>query len=317
MEASKRALQLGLLVLLGAVFLIGSGAALAATHAGKGHSKPSRPLWTGGYESGDFSQWEQLDGSTDGNDFSLVKNPVTQGDYAFKSTVDSASVVPGEAGQRSMVLLFPENDASQNVTGAYEGSQRWYRNYIYFPRNFQPSPDTAWNWLVQWHNWPNGPCCSNLEVTVDTSGGGERLSLQVMGGGDEEHPVENNDIITEKNPAGHLDMFVGDNHLRRGHWYESVTHVNWSADPEKGRVQWWLDGHRVVSKKMSTLYWYGDNNSNYTGATPGPGQAYLMEGYYRPAVLPNGETDTSSATVLFDGAEISKQRISPGRVKRR
>jgi hypothetical protein len=293
--------------------LVACTAAVALAGTGKGHPSQPRALWSGNYESGDFSQWEQLDGSVGGDDFRLVKRPVTQGRYAFRSRVDSGSVVPGEAGQRSMVLLFPENVPSENVTGAYEGSERWYRNYIYFPRHFRPSPDTAWNWLVQWHNWPNGPCCSNLALTVDTTDGGERLSLRVMGGGDAQHPVENNDIITEENPAGHLDMFVGDQRLRRGHWYESVTHVNWSADPGKGAVQWWLDGRRIVSKRMSTLYWYDDNNPNFAGATPGPGQAYYMEGYYRPSVLPSGATDRSSATVLFDGAKISKRRLRTDR----
>jgi hypothetical protein len=264
----------------------------------------AKPLWQGGFETGSFSQWKGLDGNLQQQDryFGLVSSPTAEGRYAFRSTVDAGAVAAGEAGQRSMVLLYPSNNASQNATGAFEGSERWYRTHFYFPSDFKPSPGTAWNWLVQWHNWPDGICCANLAIAVDAEKGGEKVSLRVMGGGDQAHPAENNDLITEKNPAGKLQWFVGDPALRRNHWYDSVVHVKWSADPSKGYVEWWLDGRLIVSTAFPTLYWYADNNRNYPGATPGPGQAYYMEGYYRPAVLPNGGTDTSSATVYFDGA---------------
>jgi hypothetical protein len=203
-----------------------------------------------------------------------------------------------------MAELFPDRVAANNTTGAFEGSERWYRTHIYFPLDFKPSPNNSWNWLVQWHNWPNGPCCANLAITVDTRGGGEALSMRVMGGGDSAHPAENNDMITEKNPASRMQWFVGDQRIQRGHWYDSLTHVKWSADGSKGLVEWWLDGRLIGSKVMPTLFWYRDDNSAVAGATPGPGQAYYMEGYYRPATLPNGQRDTSVATVYFDGAEL-------------
>ena len=295
----------------------GGGPATPPPPPAGGSSNPqpaARPLWQGGFETGNVSQWKQLNGNLAKKDryFGLVTAPTAEGRYAFRSTVDAGAVVPGEAGQRSMVLLFPSNNASQNTTGAYEGSERWYRTKMYFPADFHPSPKTAWNWLVQWHNWPDGACCSNLAIAVDAERGAEKLSLRVMGGGDQAHPVENNDIITEKNPTGRLEWFVGDPVLKRNHWYDSVVHVKWSVDHSKGFVEWWLDGRRIVSKAMPTLYWYADNNRNFAGATPGPGQAYYMEGYYRPAQLPDGSTDTSSASVFFDGAQIGKTADSVG-----
>jgi hypothetical protein len=277
------------------------------------------PLWQGGFETGNFSQWKQLNGNLADRDryFGIVPNPAVEGRYSFRSTVDGNAREAGQAGQRSMVLLFPNNVPQNNTTGAYEGSERWYRTAMYFPADFNPSPNSAWNWLVQWHNWPDGPCCSNLAISVDARRGGEKLSLRVMGGGDQAHPVENNDIITERNPAGFLEWFVGDPVLRRNHWYDSLVHVKWSADPSKGFVEWWLDGRRIVSRAMPTLYWYADNNRNYAGATPGPGQAYYMEGYYRPNTLPDGAptgpVDTSVETVYFDGAQIGKTAPSVAR----
>jgi hypothetical protein len=275
-------------------------------------SPSTPPLWRGDFETGDFSQWQQLDGNLldTSRYFGIVTSPVFQGRYAFRSTVDGSAVNPAESGQRAMVLLFPNRYPEQNATGAYEGSERWYRSHIYFPADFQPAANNSWNWLVQWHNWPNGPCCSNLALYVDTRWGQDALALRVMGGGDDAHPVENNDIITEKNPAGHLDVFDGDQHIQREHWYDSLVHVKWSADPTKGLVEWWLDGRHIVSKTTSTLYWYHDDNSSFAGATPGPGQAYYMEGYYRPLTLPNGQPDTSTESVYFDGAQLGTTRES-------
>jgi polysaccharide lyase-like protein len=271
-----------------------------------------RPLWEGGFETGNFSQWRQLNGnvSDTARYFGLVGDPVTEGRWAFRSTVDAGATQSGEAGQRSMVLLFPSNVPEQNTTGAYEGSERWYRSRFYFPGDFDPSPNSAWNWLVQWHNWPDGICCANLAIAVDATGGSQKLSMRVMGGGDAAHPAENNDLITERNPAGYLQWFVGDPTLKRNHWYDSVTHVKWSSDPTKGYVEWWLDGRLIMSRAAPTLYWYADNNRNYPGATPGSGQAYYMEGYYRPANLPNGAVDTSTESVYFDGARIGTSAAS-------
>ena len=285
------------------------------------------PLWRGDFETGDFSQWDGLNGNRStryrhfaqwdllntlladqSRYFGIVASPTAQGRYAFRSTVDANATERDQAGQRSMLLLFPDDVPHENTTGAFEGSERWYRTSVYFPSDFRPSPDSTWNWVVQWHNWPDGPCCPNLAIAVDSSGGAEKLSLRVMGGGNAANPIENDDVITETNPAGYLEWFVGDRALKRDHWYSSLVHVKWSADPDQGLVEWWLDGRRVVSRAAPTLYWYADNNSGRGGSTPGPGQAYYMEGYYRPDRLPDnaddGRVDTSSATVYFDGAQI-------------
>jgi Polysaccharide lyase len=311
-DALRRGWPAGVAATLAAIVIavaLASGAGASAERA----RFPS-PLFVGNYETGDFSQWAQQDGPLlpSGRYFKLVRHPSIQGRYAFRSTVDAGAVVPGEAGQRAMVLLFPQNDPTASPTGAYEGAARWYRNYIYFPRKFRASPGTLWNWLIQWHNWPDGPCCPNLALAVDSRGTHPRLSLRVMGGGDAAHPVDSNNVITGQNPAAHIDTFVGDKPLRRGHWYESVIYVRWSVNPQLGYVKWYLDGRKVLSQAMSTLYWYADNNRNLPGSTPGPGQAYYMEGYYRPAVLPNGLPDTSTDSVFFDGATISEHHPRPG-----
>ena len=276
-------------------------------------SSGSGASWVGDFEGGSLSQWDGRDGNRSLLEryFHTVTSPTAPGSrFAFAATVDPQAS-SGDVGHRSLLYLYPDDVASQNKTGAYEGSERWYRTLVYFPADFRPAPDTSWNWIVEWHNWPNGPCCANLAVTVDTSDGGERLSLRSMGGGDPAHPFTENDTAFD-NPHAHADTYVGDAALDRGRWYELVTHVKWSADPGRGLLEWWVDGRQVVSTRTSTLFWYADNNENIAGQTPGPGQAYYMEGYYRPSKLPGGDTDTSSATVVHDGARIGPTRASVG-----
>jgi Polysaccharide lyase len=274
---------------------------------------PTEPAsWVGDFETGGLGQWDGKDGNRSLVDryFKMVTSPATQGNYAFGAVLDPQATT-GDVGQRSLLYLYPSNVASQGKTQAYEGADRWYHTYLYFPADFTPAPNTSWNWVVEWHNWPNDGCCANLAVSVDTSGGGERLSLRTMGGGNPAHPIEETGTAYT-NPAAHVDWYVGDGQLDRGHWYDLVTHVKWSSDPAKGLVEWFVDGRQIVSKSDSTLFWYADNNENFSGATPGSGQAYYMEGYYRPMNLPSGQVNSTPATVYHDGARIAPSRASVG-----
>jgi hypothetical protein len=174
-----------------------------------------------------------------------------------------------------------------------------------------PAPNSNWNWVVEWHNWPNDACCANLAIGVDTYGGGERLFLRSLGGGSAAHPIEQTGSAYT-NPSAHYDSFVGDATLDRAHWYDLLLHVKWSSDPTRGLVEWWVDGQPIVSRQTSTLFWYADNNENFAGSTPGSGQAYYMEGYYRSGRLADGSPDTSTQTVLHDGARNGPTRASVG-----
>lgn len=301
--------------------LFGASGSAAKPGSTKRLPKPggilTRPLWVGGFENGTFGQWDQLDGDRvhSSRYFRILSRPraVYEGRHSFQSIVDGSAIGRGEHGQRAMLLLFPSNIPWTSRTGAYEGSERWYRSHVYFPKSFRPSPNNRWNWLVQWHNWPDGLCCSNLALTVDTYHRAESLSMRVMGGGDGEHPIESYNVNEDRNPVGRYQWFVGDRKLKRKHWYNSLVHVKWSYQAHAGFVQWWLDGKLIMSKHMSTLYWYADNNRNFAGSTPGPGQAYYMEGYYRPTYLPDGSVDRSRTSVVFDGARIGLTRASVSR----
>jgi len=234
--------------------------------------------------------------------FSLVSSPALPGSPAFRATVDANAVGSGEAGQRSLLTLFPNRVPSQNKSGAFEGSDQWYRAHILFPTGFRPSPNTDWNWVLEWHNWPDTACCANLGVTVDTDpsrGSGARLTLRTMGGGNAANPIDRVDVW--HNPAAQVNYFVGDPSLQLNHWYDLQVHVKWSADPSRGLVEWWLDGKLIVSRAQATLFYYANSNTAVSGAGPGPGQAYIQDGYYRDSHLPDGSTDTSTMSVYSEG----------------
>jgi hypothetical protein len=278
----------------------------------------SAAAWVADFETGDFTQWDGLGGPEWdlGDHFRLVAAPPggpDTGGYAFEAMVD-ATATTDNPGQLSLAYLFPSEHASDNRTRAFEGSEAWYRSALYFPADFEPAPDTEWNWVVEWHNWPNTACCANLALSVDTNsdrGPGERLTLRTMGGGSPWFPADVVPVNDWSNPDGAVHYFVGDDQLDREHWYDVLVHVVWSTDPHEGLVEWWLDGEPIVSTHLSTLFWYRDNNEALPGDTPGPGQAYFMLGYYRPAER-DGQIDTTHASVIHDEARIGPTLESVG-----
>jgi len=291
-------------------------AARADRQLAEGLPPPTCPIlsaFCGDFTVPGFSGWDGLDGNTStpaarARYFRVVRarGRVPVGRHYFQALVDRDAREVDDPGQRTLVYLFPDDDPMRNKTAAFEGSDQWYHSALAFPRGFRPSPRTDWNWVVQWHNWPDGPCCPNLAMSVDTSRRGhERLALRVMGGGRPGQAVDRRRHAASLRSV-QVRWFVGDRRLRRGHWYDSLVHVRWSHRARWGLVEWWLDGRRVMSARMPTLFWYADNDSETRGATPGPGQAYWMLGYYRP----DRRVDRGVARVLHNGARRGPTRES-------
>jgi hypothetical protein len=274
--------------------------------------------------------WDGFNGSPNGpipnsgwsfqnSHFSMVSSPSISGS-AFKATVDSAASTSGQAGQRSLIQTWPSDVPSDGKTAGYQGSDEWYRTSMYFPADFSPEPNTSWNFVSEWHNWPDGPCCAYLSLSVVTNSedGGSadpngRLSLRILGGGGPGNGIDQiagQNANADPTPAGYRKTWVRGPSLQRGHWYDLLFHVKWDYT-SAGHVDWFLDGRQMVSYDGPTLYYYADNNSNYSGAQAGPGQAYFMQGYYRWG-LRNGATDTQPDSVYLDEAMRGPTRASVG-----
>lgn len=262
------------------------------------------------YESS-WTAWDGFNGSPNGgignwgygyanSYFSFAGDPVAEGSRSFKATVDGGAAAGGQSGQRTLVQNWPHDTPSANKSRGYQGSEAWYRTRLYFPVDFDPAPG-AWNWLIEWHNWPDHACCANIAFTVVTDAtdggpsGGERLSVRVLGGGDASHPVDNLNIGDSAPATFRRDWYPGPN-IQRGHWYDILVHAKWDYTAA-GLVEYWLDGVKTITYNGPTLFWYADNNPNFAGASAGPGQSYWMQGYYRGS-------GSSIESVYHDAATI-------------
>jgi hypothetical protein len=250
-----------------------------------------KPSWNGDFSTGN---WSQYDGTpnfgADGlaSDFQLASSPSPFGfARAFEATVSAGgqSVMASEAGDRTLLTLWPsKNPGVPGKTQAYEGADSWYRDEVYFPQGFQATRDTDWNWLYELHQYPEPMGSANLALTVvndDSDGGGpanaQRLSTRILGGASPANPIDGyNSSNFANNPDVHQHWFVGPS-LQTGHWYHFVWHVHWDWQGA-GLVEEWIDGVKVGSYSGPTLFYYANNGTG----NPGPGQAYLQDGYYRP-----------------------------------
>lgn len=245
--------------------------------------------------------------------------------WSYKQTIDVNAVASYDVGstnnQRANVYAFPSGsaDGSDSRSHAYEGAEAWYRDFVYLDSNFQPNPSTSFYWLIEMHNWPDGPCCAHFGVCCDTgsespgTAGTERLALRLLAGGApgngvDQLPGQNANI--DPTPSGFRKSWHNlATPLQRQHWYDIVLHVKWSYLAANGLVEVWCDGVQKVSLTgIPTLYYYGiDNNSSIAGNTPGPSRGYFMLSNYRAS-----GPQTAQSTVWHTGTMIGPTRASIG-----
>ncbi len=282
------------------------------------------PSWNGDFASGTWSAYNESPRfHPDGNpaDFAIVRHPAPPGfRHSFKATVQSGtgSIIPGEPGERTMLTVWPgDTDAGvHDPTRAYQGANSWYRDEIYFPSNFHPTRDTAFNWVYHLHEYPDPYGVANLALSVvtDTSdhGGPDnrgRLSTRIVGGGSPADPIDatrHGQILYgsdtyRRNRAVRQRWIVGPRFKRR-RWDDFVWHVHWDWRSNRhgghGFVQYFINGRRIGSYHGPTLFYYANNGTGHGG----PGQAYLKDGFYRPT---NRDAGYAQPTVsVYDAATM-------------
>jgi polysaccharide lyase-like protein len=264
------------LFLLAAAALALAGSA-SAQHPStdSSHGRHDKKFWSGDFETGDLAQWWRVQAVP--GDVRVVKSPVRQGSYAARFVVHPDDVPVGDEGERS------ELRASQDDSGGYSGLEEWYGWSTLFPRNFNPTPGTSWNFFLQWHDSLNNGCGPNIAYQVDEAKRPARIRLRVRGG-----------RISLSSCDARYDRSWYPVALTTGRWYDFVVHVRWSSDPRVGFVQAWINGKLVVRKtKIATLY-------------PGDG-IYVKQGFYR-------KPSDRVSTVYQDGMRRgnSYRLVSPG-----
>jgi hypothetical protein len=200
-----------------------------------GQAATRRLFWHPNPRHGLHAGWSSLLARR--GDLSLVRHPVRDGLYTYRFVVHPGDFL--NDGQRS------ELSATQAQTGGYPGVQTWYAWSVYFPANYNPTPD-AFNIFTQWHQTgiSTKACRPGPNIAFRTSDNTRPLTLQmVVTGG----PI----------PSGchtsHIDIRLGT--LTFDRWIDFTFHVMWSPNPAIGFVQVFMDGQQVVPiTHLATMY---------------------------------------------------------------
>ena len=228
-------------------------------------------LFRGDYDTGNFSQWSDVQSDCTGGGYSLtnvgntcasvVPSPVVQGSDAGKFVLSPDNPVQSST-DRAEVYTSVAN------SGGYEGQDWYYGWWTMFPA----AGNTGWwatggdfNVFTQFHG--PGAAGAQEQFGVDDTSGTPRLYFEV-------DTRQNGGSDYQKWPLGSLQF---------EHWYHYVLHVKWSTS-SSGYVQLWQDGTEVVPLTYhQTLY-------PISGAS-----AYWKQGFYRATV-------NATNTVYQDGA---------------
>lgn len=216
--------------------------------SGDAHGSPGqRVIWTGDYESGDFSQWDRVLREGAGS-ARIVRMPVAQGRYAARYVLGPQTA---DDGTRIEAHL-PDVEAS----GGSYGAESWYTWAQYVPSRSVFGRDKSFNHLVQWHPYLS---CFGAALSVNGLPRPERLLFNVRGG----------DIVRFGGPCQFRhERWFDLGPLPRDRWLRFRLHIKWHADPQVGFVELWMNGGRKIRRV------------NVATAAPGVGH-YVRQGIYR------------------------------------
>jgi len=247
--------------------------------AGAAQAAPGSIATVHGYETGDFSQWAEVQASCRGGAYdvsmvgdgcaSIVRSPVREGSYAAKYVVRPARRADSPDVERAEVYMSDEQ------SGGHEGQEWFYAWSTMFPAAGNPAgfwPTYAdFNVFTSWHN-ADGPCGGNVVLGIDATGAEPRIYFML--------------VARDRNDCGRVverKKFYLDGALELDHWYDFVVRVRWSSDPARGFVEVFADGERWVPRtEGATMF----NNHG----------AYWKQGFYR------AQWRGGINTVLHDGA---------------
>jgi polysaccharide lyase-like protein len=253
--------------------LLGCVATASAHQNPKGRA---RPYFIGNFNTCDFSQWHQQ-GPTAA--YKIIHAPKVEGPCAAALTVGPWAMngVPNSNPSDGAALWL--DPASYGTVG----KTVWQHFSIQFPRGFRATYG-YWNWFVVWHNDKSFEKFSgtkeygNLCWTAWNIGGITRIAMRIMGGPS----------------TAPRTVWVNGGRLRTGHWYDFRVRTVWSPDAKTGLVEWWLDGKRLYSRHIATLYTRPDGSIS---------TVYLDAVNYRMHADWN-------ASILFDGFRLGPTRNS-------
>ena len=216
---------------------------LAFAFAGASAPGAHALIWTGGFETGDLSQWTHQEFVP--GDMTLVVAPVRGGTWAAKVVVHPGdNPIAGSAGDRAEL-----DEYGQENTGVTS----WWGWSTEFPDGFYTPPYSKWNVFAQWH--PRYSTLKpNLGFTVVNWGPSGTFLQLIARGGDPSAPTERTWKLGQ---------------LVRNRWYDFVLRVDWYPD-DRGSVKLWVNGILVVPRTFTPTFY-----------ASGVAEVYAKQGLYR------------------------------------
>jgi hypothetical protein len=184
--------------------------------------RPTKPLWTGDFSTGDLSQWKgpYLAAATLGGErLRIVRAP--GGGYAARFEVRPGDRPVDQGGDRNE-LINQDRDLNGVVAG---DGPRWYAWETYVPEDYASAP--GYQTITQWHQ-SQIPAPSPLKVMLAD----DDRSFALRGRETPDEP----------------DVTLAEAPLERGRWHRWVVGVDWSPDPAEGWVEAYLDGRQVLPR---------------------------------------------------------------------
>lgn len=200
--------------------------------------------FTADLETGDFSQFEDLDAAR--HELAVVTNPVRAGRYAARALVNQGEKDVGGPKYRAEAT-------SNGAGGANQERERWFGFSTYLPNDWRVI-DRGNDVLFQVHEQPDA--CENWRSPP--------LSLRVVEDRMEWQVIWDARRCTERTPT---ETVIADRPIVLGRWVDWVVHVRWSYRRD-GLVQVWQDGEQIAD--------YGGPNA-YNDGQP----MFLKIGVYR------------------------------------
>jgi len=258
------------------LLMLGLIAGASAAEKPKRKPKHQAPFFVGNFNTCDFSQWH-----TQGPEasFKIVRAPKIDGRCAA-----ALSIGPWAAG--GLGSAQADGAALYLLPAPYGTAERtvWQHFSVQFAPDYRAVPG-EWNLFTQWHNdggWEKFSAIrlevANLCWMVSSQNGIQRIRMRIIGG-----------LSTAPRT-----IRVDGPRLRTDHWYDFRARTVWSPDPKKGMVEWWLDGKRLYSHHVPTLYTRPDGNVS---------SVYLIQDHYRRHA-------DSNTTMFFDGTRLGPTRAS-------
>jgi hypothetical protein len=188
--------------------------------------KDGNILWSGNFETGNFSNWEEVHqgGKWGNSSATIVTSPVPPG---FRYSVKLEVIPTGHKNNRV------ELSASQQATGGYD-RQEWYYSWsFYAPSNPNATSGWAQTNITQWMDLLYQ--CSPPE------------QIDIMPG-NPPHLDFHSELRDNSNGCAHIgptqDWDLGP--MEYDKWNNITVHLKFSADPAVGFAEIWVNGNNVL-----------------------------------------------------------------------